>query len=1247
MSIRLTAPRQFTASAALGLTILSIVPTFARAENVSFARELTLSPDGKTLAFAWAGDVWSVATDGGLARRLTVNPADDGWPVFSPDGSEIAFASDRHGAESVFVMSRDGEEIRRVTWNDRPCVPTGWSADGQFIYFHSRQAGEPASEPRVYRVPAAGGEPIRVMECYGSFAHESPDGKNLVFSRGWSPMARTGYRGSANRDIWRRELATGKFFQLTDFDGTDAMPMWDNAGQGVYFLSDRVGFLNVWYQAIDGGAARQVTRMDGDRVREFAVSADGKTLAFTQWDRVYVQPLPDGQPRQIQLTATADSARRPADLRTFSRDADEAAPSPDGKEIALVVRGEIFIIKTEPEKPTRRVTNSAARDREVSWSPDGKAIYFVSDEHGQEDIFRATSAEQPARPLSESLRFKIERVTDDPLGEHGPKVSPDGKSLLFVRGRGDLVVRDVKSGSERKLLETWNKPNAEWSPNSKWIAYEVEDSEFNADIWIVAADGSSAAVNITRHPDNDVNPQWSADGQILAFSSKRLGQDSDLFMVFLSPRLEQKSQADIDEYFSKAAEKAKKRKPLAEAAASGVIHLGAPTSQPASKPTTHTHTKKTAAASSPASKPAKAAEKLREMLRAWLLEGDAADAKSDAKPGKPVAKSAARKPGKDDADSSDKTDEKKDDKKAAEKEETLDYDLDTAYMRIRIVSRLPENQERYALSPDGQTLAFVSSHEGTPALFSVKWNGEDRKRLHPFAPAGLEWAHDGSRLFYLNASVPGSCAASGSDAKTHAFTAKMAIIYADEARQKWDDAARTLGRDFYHPTLKGLDWPALAARYRDLALRTRTHEEFNAIFDMFQGELNASHLGISGPANGIAAETIGYLGVELDPAYAGEGVRVASVLKNAPADRAESRLYVGDILTRVNGQPVGRADALAKALVATVGDPVIVEYEPGAERLAAEEKEKSKSAGKSATQTASSEAAGESTVDESESAESTDKSAAGRSHADSQPVVSRAADPAPATSAPTSASDHAASTSAGSAAAASKPVRREVVIRPTAYAAFANLKYEEWVERNRAFVNEKSGGRVAYLHISGMGEPQFWTFERDLYAAAHGKDGLIIDVRYNGGGWTADWVLAVLSVKRHAWTMARNGEKGYPQDRLIFYSWTKPTTMMCNQYSYSNAEIISHAFKTLKRGPLVGMTTFGAVISTGSYSLIDGTTIRMPFRGWYLADTGADMELNGAVPDVLVVQSPDDEERGGFAQLEAAVKTTLGNLDKP
>jgi tricorn protease len=229
--------------------------------------------------------------------------------------------------------------------------------------------------------------------------------------------------------------------------------------------------------------------------------------------------------------------------------------------------------------------------------------------------------------------------------------------------------------------------------------------------------------------------------------------------------------------------------------------------------------------------------------------------------------------------------------------------------------------------------------------------------------------------------------------------------------------------------------------------------------------------------------------------------------------------------------------------------------------------------------------------------------------------------------------------------------QRRAVLEPVSGAELRRLRYEQWVRERREMVDAWSDGRLGYIHVQGMNIPSFEEFERGLYAAAHGRDGLLIDVRSNGGGWTTDYLMTVLSVRRHAYTVPRGadpGERAYPTaERLpLGTAWTKPAAAICNEDSYSNAEIFSHAFTTLDRGPLVGSPTFGAVISTGGTRLINGGWVRLPFRGWYVAGSGVNMEKQGARPDVVVWQPPDEDgARDRDTQLERAVRVLLDNLE--
>ena len=216
---------------------------------------------------------------------------------------------------------------------------------------------------------------------------------------------------------------------------------------------------------------------------------------------------------------------------------------------------------------------------------------------------------------------------------------------------------------------------------------------------------------------------------------------------------------------------------------------------------------------------------------------------------------------------------------------------------------------------------------------------------------------------------------------------------------------------------------------------------------------------------------------------------------------------------------------------------------------------------------------------------------------------------------------------------------RAVMLRPITYAQARPLLYPLWITANRLKVDQMSAGTLGYLHIEAMDQASFEKFEEALYDAGTGKQGLIIDVRENGGGSTADLLLTALTQPEHAVTIPRGSSvPGYPQDRKIFATWSKPIVVLCNQNSFSNAEIFSHAIKTLKRGKLVGVTTAGGVISTGGTGIMDMGFLRLPARGWYLTTTGEDMEMNGAEPDVLLWPEPQDRAQGVDRQLEKGVE---------
>lgn len=220
----------------------------------------------------------------------------------------------------------------------------------------------------------------------------------------------------------------------------------------------------------------------------------------------------------------------------------------------------------------------------------------------------------------------------------------------------------------------------------------------------------------------------------------------------------------------------------------------------------------------------------------------------------------------------------------------------------------------------------------------------------------------------------------------------------------------------------------------------------------------------------------------------------------------------------------------------------------------------------------------------------------------------------------------------------SESEEKTFAIRPISYSAARGLLYPKWIDDNRRAVDKLSDGKLGYLHIRAMSMSSFYDFERELYNVGYGREGIVIDVRDNGGGSTTDRLLTSLTQPRHAITVPRGGGQGYPHDRSVYAYWNKPIIVLCNQNSYSNAEIFSHAIKGLGRGKVVGVRTAGGVVSTGSATVIDVGRIRVPFRGWFVLGTGEDMERNGCEPNVTIWPEPGELPQGVDRQLEKAVE---------
>ncbi len=523
------------------LLILAGLTTPALAHQAALARHPAPSPDGALIAFSWQGDIWIVARSGGPARRLTVHPADEFHPIWSRDGKTLAFSSSRFGSADVFVMPADGgTPPRRLSFADAADQPLDFTPDGKAVLFASRRDESPRRSPAFYTVSVEGGSPALAQDALGLVARYSPAGDRLAFVRGGTKPYRRGYRGSASRDLWLREN-DNSYRKLTAFDGDDDAPSWVDE-QTLLYLSTREGRKKLFLLDLVSGESRRVAGWEDSAVRFPRASADGRIAAFEYQDAIYTMELPDGNPEKLEIETPADWLRSQIDRKIDSSGADSLAIRPDGSLAAFVVHGEVFVaaIRSKDDQaiapsPTVRVTNTQVRESNLSWTADGKQLAFTRGSGGDNAIFLASPESGDAdSDWLEAFSFKIEPLI--PSGDEGVdrvSFSPEGHSLAFVRGRGQLVVAEADGRHERVLLDHWNLGSFEWSPDGRWIAYAAQDTEYNSEVFIIPAAGGDA-YNISRHPDEDRAPHWSPDGRRLLWLSKRHADTLDLWSAWLT-----------------------------------------------------------------------------------------------------------------------------------------------------------------------------------------------------------------------------------------------------------------------------------------------------------------------------------------------------------------------------------------------------------------------------------------------------------------------------------------------------------------------------------------------------------------------------------------------------------------------------------------------------------------------------------------------------------------------------------------
>ena len=850
------------------------------------------------IVFRYADDLWLVDKQGGIARRITSAPGIEAFPRFDPAGERIAFQASYDGSGDLYTLPVQGGVPSRVTFHPGRETLCDWTPDGEELVYFSTESAGLRRAARLMRVGVAGTHPVPLPLPYATFGSIDETGDWLAYtpaSREFRTWKR--YRGGLAQDIWLFHLRTFESRRLTDFDGTDAQPMWH--GRSIVFSSDRdtAGILNLWSVDVDSGELEQLTFFSEYGVR-FA-SMGPEDVVFENGGRLYRLQLSDRQVVPVEVLIPGD---RP-ELRPIDHDLSDsiagAAAGPTAKRAVVEARGELFSVPVD-EGVTRNLTHSdGVAERSPSWSPDGRFIAYFSDASGEVEL---CLRRPDGKPFEGSDDTGAKRLTSlGPGWRSDPHWSPDSKKVLFSGADGSLWCAWIEEDRyERIAVHPGGFPlEASWSPHSDWIAWSHPHSESELDAIFLYELESGFTHEVTSGMFDDSEPVFDAAGDFLFFHSTRHFQ----------PRY-----ADLDTTFIYA----ETRRLVAVPLRSDVENPFAP-------------------------------ENEEEPIEG---EGDGGDEEGDEEDGEDAGEDAGEDDGEDDGegdgdgdddeaedpageDSTDEEGDGEDDEDEEQEPESLEIDLERFEARAML---LPVEHGLFGslAGLDGTLLYVRQGGRGSddPPRIERYELGEDEPETVLEGAGDFALTADGEHLLV---SVDGKLGfvGTGPDQKLEDTLDTSGLRMRADPRAEWRQMLLEtwrLFRDFFYDEgMHGLDWNAVRERYLAALADVTSRDDLTYLTGEMMAELNVGHAyngrppgsGNGGGGDGAA----GLLGADLE--LDGGAYRITRIVGGGPYDadarsplaRPDLDVAVGDYVLSVNGVPVDPAVSFHAAMLGTQGRP--------------------------------------------------------------------------------------------------------------------------------------------------------------------------------------------------------------------------------------------------------------------------------------------------------------------------------------
>lgn len=1182
-----------------------------------------------SILFVYANDIWIVDKKGGQARPVVSPAGQEQSPKFSPDEQSIAFVGNYEGDRDLYTTSIDGGIPFRVTHHPGNERLLDWTPDGSLLFSFNGLSGNPAQQ-KLFTVSADGGLPDSTPVPYGATGSVSPDGQWLAYtpnSRDFRTWKR--YRGGLATDIWLFNLKTNESRKVTDWEGTDTIPMWHK--DKLYYLSDNgpQARLNIWSYDPKKDSHEQVTEFTDDDVKFPSmgpVDASKGEIVFQLGSQIHLLNLSNKKSKPIEITIPGALES----LRPKTVDASELVQaggiSSTGKRVVAEARGDIWTAPAE-NGAARQITNtSGASERLPSWSPDGRWIAYFSDEGGEYELYITQSdGKGETKQLTKDNKTYFMQCS----------WSPDSKTIYTVDKAGIMNLVDVETGAVTHMdtEPLANQPSLSWSHDSRWITYSrANNDSFSSCIWIYDTQTGDKH-QVTSGFFNDSSPAFSSKGDYLFYTSNRdfttpqyedvgstfvYANTGRLLAVPLNSEVEAPHllKSDDETWEDESADEDKDGDSDAkdddsgdekdadndasddkpeylvgydtehalwgkwEGSASGFAALGMPTDEMAFSLMILVDDEGNIMGQS-------------ESMGETDDLGDVVKWDADTKELYMESKNEGMtiiQRGTIDGDkmsgsweikemglggswtasrtSSDISEEefKEIVKDSAKASETVEIDFEDFESRAFDLGGSSGNFGNLESNDKGELLYIRGGNNGASLkLIDVRADEPSEKTVLGMA-FGFSVSGDGKKLV---AQTPGGFAVvdakAGQTAKPISMRLRKTVNLREEWRELVTDAWRRQRDFFYVSNMHGVDWDAVLAHYLPMVDDAVSREDVSYIIGELIGELNVGHSYYGG--GDTESEPRENVGM------LGADFEVASA--GDLSGFKISKIYRGAPWDTDAVGPLsqfGLKVVEGDIITSINGADVDTSKDPWFSFIGL--------ANRPTTITIVSTLEGdEETINE-----------------------------------------------------------REITIKPLG--SETGLRYRAWVEANRAYVDKASDGKIGYIYVPNTGVQGQNELFRQFYGQI-GKEALMIDERWNGGGQIPNRFIELLNrPQTNMWYRRDGADWPWPYD-----SHQGPKAMLINGNAGSGGDMFPWLFKHHNLGKLIGTRTWGGLVGiSGVPPLIDGGSVTVPNFGFYELDGTWGIEGHGVDPDIVVEADPAKMLDGADPQLDVAVEHLLNEI---